>query len=220
VGLHYANGDVLPLPRESSVIGKVLEVTLKAYLWKRLLTVTNLHVLDASSDRMYPDFSFSGSMIQPYIFALDVKCARMTKDAKKTQSSISIGTFDAEYFRYPEDKVANIMAPYSSYCAHLCLVALYRYEDGKPRDIELLVVEKWRVATKKKSSGTRCYIGAPRSIAALRAEQGSFESEEEFNSFWRAESISFEKQQRWKTRREPRAGKPRRRTAALPLFGE
>jgi len=42
------------------------------------------------------------------------------------------------------------MMPYSSYTAHLVLIALYSYEKATARDVELKVVEKWRVATKKR----------------------------------------------------------------------
>lgn len=219
-GLYLKNGKMRPLPSEAAVVGKVLEVSIEEFLTARLLRVTNLQVIPASSDRVYPDFTFDGPLIYPYRFALDVKCARVRGDGKKTESAITIGTFDAEYFRYPDERVGNIMAPYSTYSAHLCLIALYQYEKATARNIELLVVEKWRVATKKRSSGTRCYIGASQSIADLRAEKGDFVSEEEFNEFWRAKAMAPEKEQRWQSKREQRDAKPRRKKAALPLFGE
>src|SRR5215216_6479458 len=177
-GLYRKDGTVLPLPRESSVVGKVIEISINDYLRRRLLEIPSLDSIQASSDRVYPDVSFSGSLINPHRFALDIKCARVDKKGDKTESAITIGTFDAEYFRYPSEKVGNIMAPYSSYTAHLALLALYKYADATARDLDLLVVVKWRVATKKRSSGSRCYIAATKRIAGLRAEAGGFESEE------------------------------------------
>jgi hypothetical protein len=91
---------------------------------------------------------------------VDVKCARRAASGARTESPITIGTFDAEYFHHPDEKVGNIMMAYGSYVAHLAVVALYTYADATAKDVELLVVEKWRVATKKRSSGTRCYIAA------------------------------------------------------------
>jgi hypothetical protein len=204
-GLYLKGGTVRPLPSEAAVVGKVLEVSIHEYLSRRLLQQKQLKWIPASSDRIYPDVSFNGPMIFPNKFALDVKCARRSANGKKTESAITIGTFDAEYFRYPEEKVGNIMMPYGSYTAHLSLIALYTYEAATARDVELLVVEKWRVATKKRSSGTRCYIAASPIIADLRAEKGAFESEEEFNAFWRAQAISESKLARWRSRREGKA---------------
>ena len=201
-GLYLKDGTVRPLPREASVVGKVVEVTIHEHLSRKLLQQSQLKSIPAQRDRVYPDVSFNGPMIFPCKFALDVKCARKTANGLKTESSITIGTFDAEYFRYPEEKVGNIMMPYGSYTAHLALIALYAYEKATARNIELLVVEKWRVATKKRSSGTRCYIAASPLVADLRAERGDFTSEEEFNAYWRAEAISEKKIERWRSRRE------------------
>lgn len=200
-GLYLKGGTVRPLPREAAVVGKVLEVSIHEYLSRRLLRVSQLKAIPAQSDRVYPDVSFNGPMIFPCRFALDVKCARKTTNGEKTVSPITIGTYDAEYFRYPGEKVGNIMMPYGSYTAHLSLIALYAYENATARAIELLVVEKWRVATKKRSSGTRCYIAASSRVADLRAERGDFSSEEEFNAFWRAQAISAAKGDRWHSKR-------------------
>lgn len=219
-GLYLKNGKMRPLPSESSVVGKILEVSMEEYLQRRLIQVTNLQVIPASSDRVYPDFSFSGPLISPHRFALDVKCARVREDGIKTESQITIGTFDAEYFRYPDEKAGNIMASYSSYSAHLCLIALYRYSEATAREIEILVVEKWRIATKKKSSGSRCYIGASPAITDLRKEKGDFASEEEFNSFWRSVEMNEKKEQKWKSKREKLVAAKPRKKKALPLFGE
>jgi hypothetical protein len=91
--------------------------------------------------------------------------------------------------------------PYSGYTSHLSVVALYDYEDTTARNVELLVVEKWRVATHKRSSGTRCYIAAVSDIASLRGERGDFSSEEEFNAYWRSQEVSPSKRARWELRR-------------------
>lgn len=48
------------------------------------------------------------------------------------------------------------------------------------RDLELLVHEPWRVASKERSSTTREYIGAVVDIAALRDGRGELETEAAF----------------------------------------
>ena len=201
-GLYLRDGSIRPLPSESAVVGKVLEVSIREYLARKLIRTRDLLSIPASSDRVYPDVSFNGPMIFPHKFALDVKCARRTPGGKRTESAITIGTFDAEYYRYPDEKVGNIMMPYSSYTAHLVLIALYSYEKATARDVELLVVEKWRVATKKRSSGTRCYIAASQLVDDLRAERGDFSSEDDFNLFWRQQPINERKLARWRSMRE------------------
>ena len=205
-GLLLDDGSVAPLPRESSVIGKVVEVTIIEHLKRRLLTTSDLDVLAASSDRVYPDLTFTGSRIAPHRFGLDVKCARRNKSGKRTQSAISIGTFDAEYFHYPKEKVGNITMAYGDYRAHLALIVLYDYQDTTAKNVEWLIVEKWRVATRKRSSGTRCYIAATNVIDRLRREDGDFESEDEFNAFWRDQPINETKRLKWRARRGEVAG--------------
>lgn len=217
-GLYMGDMIIYPLPKEPAVIGKIIESTIIEYMYRRLLAVPDLQAHKASSDRVYPDLSFSGVLVGPYRFALDVKCARRATGGKKTQSAITIGTYDAEYFRYPDEKVGNIMAAYSSYAAHLALVALYDYVDTTAKNIEILVVEKWRVATRKSASGTRSYIAARQDIESLRQERGDFESEEDFSRFWRAQPIKKAKEERWRLRRERAAQKQSPSTPlALPF---
>ena len=124
-GLILNDGSVEPLPREASVIGKVLEVSIKHYLRRRLLQVNNLVCIPASSERTYPDFTFNGSLIHPHRFAVDLKCARRDEKGRRTSSAITIGTYDAEYFHYPNEKVTYIEMAYASYTAHLAVIALY-----------------------------------------------------------------------------------------------
>lgn len=195
VGLYLKDGSIRPLPREASLVGKVLEVSIKEYLHRRLLETRDLKWI-SGGERAYPDLTFNGPLIHPHRFAVDVKCARRGKRGDRTAYPITIGTFDADYFRHPDAKAANAVMPYGSYTAHLALIALYEYAEATARDVELVVVEKWRVATRRRSSGTRCYIAAASEIARLRGEQGEFASEDEFNAFWRSQPISSTKQTR------------------------
>ncbi len=201
-GLILNDGSIEPLPREAAVVGKVLEISLKHYLRRRLLQNDQIVCIPASGDRTYPDFTFNGPLISPNRFGVDIKCARRNKKGDKTSYPITIGTYDAEYFHYPADKVANIEMPYGSYAAHLAVIVLYDYVDTTAQNVELLVAEKWRVATKKRSSGTRCYIAAPTLIEDLRNERGSFSCEEDFNAFWRSQEVKPEKVARWQAKRQ------------------
>jgi hypothetical protein len=46
-------------------------------------------------------------------------------------------------------------------------------------------VSTWSIASRKRSSTTREYIGAVTSVADLRAGRGEFASETDFYSYWR-----------------------------------
>lgn len=192
MGLWMMDGTRRPLPKESSVVGKVLELSVKEYLFAKLMRIPNLHFADGG-ERSYPDLTFHGDALDGQRFAVDVKCTRRDKTGKRTESRIAIATFDADYFRYPEVKAANIMAPYSSYGAHLALIAAYDYDGATAKDVEIVVVEKWRIATRQKASGTRCYVAASSTLADLRAERGEFSSEAEFQDYWRAQPIGPKK---------------------------
>jgi hypothetical protein len=194
-GLYLKDGSIRPLPCVSWVVGRVLEVSLKEYLHRKLLQMQDLTWI-AGGVRTYPDLTFNGPWIAPNRFAVDVKCARRAEHGKRTRSTITIGTFDADYYRHAEQPAPNITVPYASYTAHLALIALYDYAEATARNVELLVVEKWRVATRRRSIGTRCYIATVSDIAKLRAEQGDFASEADFNTFWRSQPIGATKQNR------------------------
>lgn len=197
--------DWLPLPSESAVIGKVVEITIKDHIRKLTTGMRDL-AIQPGGPRSYPDFSISGPGVGNRHYAVDVKCVRRSKNRLATHSAMGLATFDAIYFREPERKAANIMAPYGTYHAHLVLVALYDYEMATASNVELLVVEKWRIASRKRASGTRCYVAAVKEIDRIKKEQGEFSSEEEYNAFWRSIPVP-EKNKRTKKPKEPKAPK-------------
>jgi hypothetical protein len=198
-GLYHSNGRVRPLPRESSVVGKVLEESVKEHLARAITSVPGITKIEGGP-RSYPDLTFEGPSLEFNRYAVDVTSARRNSAGTQTTSPIAIGTYDAEYFHYPQAKVTNIVAPYGSYAAHLSLIALYSYDNATARDVSVLVVEKWRVATHQRASGTRCYIAAVKDISRLRNEDGEFASEEEFNAFWRSKPVKEEKVANWDKR--------------------
>ncbi|NLN10503.1 MAG: hypothetical protein GX178_02695 [Acidobacteria bacterium] len=56
-GLYLRDGSIRPLPSESAVVGKVLEVSIREYLARKLIRTRDLLSIPASSDRVYPDVS-------------------------------------------------------------------------------------------------------------------------------------------------------------------
>jgi restriction endonuclease EcoRV len=52
-------------------------------------------------------------------------------------------------------------------------------------DLDLIVQQPWKIASRQRSSTTREYIGAVQNIEALRQGKGEFETPDEFYNYWR-----------------------------------
>ena len=191
-GIILDDGRVIPLPKEPAVVAKVVEVSVTEHFKRKAYAVPGLDVLDDLSGRGYPDVLMAGRAVENRRVALDVKVARRkvrkSGEATKTQSRITLGPFDS-YFRRPTEPVPGVGVAYGDMAWHIDLIVLYDWVDGGVENVEILVVETWRVASMKRSSTTRNYIGAVDSIADLRSESGHFDSIEDFYAFWRAQPI-------------------------------
>jgi hypothetical protein len=61
-------------------------------------------------------------------------------------------------------------------------------------DLEIIVQEPWRIASRERSSTTREYLGAVKGIDALRSGQGAFTTPAEFYDYWRRFSFKVSPQ--------------------------
>jgi hypothetical protein len=136
---------------------------------------------------VYPDIAFTGPALQEEVVACDIKVARRNpSNRNRTKSRITLYTGNT-YFKY-SDNTQNIQRPFNEYALHLDCVALYDFvEKPEPTvsNVELVVVEPWRIGSRSRSSKTRNYIGAIIDIPAIRAGRGEFSTQEEFYSYWR-----------------------------------
>src|SRR5262249_31576534 len=129
----------------------------------------------------------SGKKFGSSFHAVDVKVARIKKGGRQTQSRITLYTGNT-FFRYPALKWAGTFRPFDDYVSHIDVIALYKFNEktlSRIEDIEIIVQEPWRIASKERSSTTREYIGAVLSVGDLRAGRGTFATEEDFYKFWR-----------------------------------
>lgn len=120
--------------------------------------------------------------------AVDIKVARRAPNRRATQSRITLYTGNS-YFKYPEFRWPGTFRPFQDYASHLDVIAVYTLAEERPEritDLELIVQEPWRIASRQRSSTTREYIGAVTDLARLRAGEGEFDSPEAFYRFWRA----------------------------------
>jgi hypothetical protein len=191
-GIILDDGNVIPLPKEPAVVAKVVEVSVTEHFKRKAYAVPGLDVLGDLSGRGYPDVLLAGRAVENRRVALDVKVARRkprkTGNPTKTQSRITLGPFDS-YFRRPTTPIPGVGVAYGDMAWHIDLIVLYDWIDGGVHNVELLVVETWRVASMKRSSTTRNYIGAMDSLEDLRDERGAFDRIEDFHEFWRNQPI-------------------------------
>ena len=190
-----------PLPTEPGTLGNILETTALGYLFERLRADPSNVMATRGGQRTYPDAELKGGILGQHLIALDVKVARRANlparatVQRRTQSRITLLTGNT-YFARPDLPHPSISRPYNSFTWHLDWVILFDIDPSadfpEVSNVESIISETWRIASKQRSSETRNYIGAVATIDALRAKQGDFDSREEFESFWRAHT-------RWRT---------------------
>jgi len=177
---------LLPLPKEPAALANVLEVSIVSFLTLRALLVPQAEVRQGG-ERGYPDLEFGGQAFGGGFHAVDVKAARRAANGRQTQSRITLYTGNT-YFKWPDLHWPGTIRPFSEYATHLDMIMIYTLNpesNARVEDLEIIVQEPWRIASRERSSTTREYIGAVTSIDALRAGEGAFASPDEFYDYWR-----------------------------------
>lgn len=179
-------GHLLPLPKEPAALANVLEVLLVDFVLQGLEGLDDVTAL-RGTERGYPDIEIGGARFGGH-HAVDVKVARRAGNGRATQSRITLYTGNS-YFKYPQLRWPGSLRPFDEYVGHLDLLAVYTLDESRREritDLELIVHEPWRIASRQRSSTTREYLGAVTDLEALRAGRGEFDSPEAFYRFWRA----------------------------------
>jgi hypothetical protein len=179
-------GHLLPLPKEPAALANVLEVSIVNFLTLRALLVPQAEVRQGT-ERGYPDLEFGGQAFGGGFHAVDVKAARRAANRRQTQSRITLYTGNT-YFKWPDLHWPGTIRPFSAYATHLDVIMIYTLNlesNARVEDLEILVQEPWRIASRERSSTTREYIGAVTSIEALRSGEGAFATPTEFYDYWR-----------------------------------
>jgi len=178
-------GHFLPLPREPAALANVLEVSLIDFLLLKLKDLPGV-VAKRGTERGYPDLEVFGGPFGNHFFAVEVKVARRARSGRKTQSRITLYTGNT-YFKWRDLPWPGMFRAFADYKQHIDVIVLYTLNTNslaRAEDIEVIIQEPWRIASKQRSSTTREYLGAVVSIDALRAGRGEFQSEDEFYRFW------------------------------------
>lgn len=139
------------------------------------------------TERGYPDFEVAGPAFGGGFHAVDVKAARRAPSGTRTQSRITLYTGNT-YFKWPSLHWPGTFRPFDDYASHVDVLMIYtlnRESNARVEDLEIIVQEPWRIASRERSSTTREYIGAVDDLAALRAGAGVFAAPAEFYDYWR-----------------------------------
>lgn len=184
-------GHILPLPKEPAALANVLEVSIVDFVLSKVEEHEGA-VGQRGTERGYPDIELSGPLFGGRYHAVDVKIAKRAINKKgmptaNTQSRITLYTGNT-YFRYPQLRWPGTFRSFNDYATHLDILGIYTLAEESPwrvTDLELIVQQPWKIASKQRSSTTREYIGAVQNIEALRHGRGEFKTAEEFYAYWR-----------------------------------
>jgi restriction endonuclease EcoRV len=171
---------------EPAALANVLEVAIVNFLTVRGLLIPEA-VVRRGNERGYPDLEISGPPFGGGFHAVDVKAARRARNGRQTQSRITLYTGNT-YFKWPDLHWPGTFRPFRAYATHLDVLMIYTLNtesNARVEDLEIIVQEPWRIASRERSSTTREYIGAVNGLDALRSGEGAFATPAEFYDYWR-----------------------------------
>lgn len=187
-------GHLLPLPTEPAALANLLEIELREHLVAAAEREPGV-AIRLGTQRSYPDIEITGPAFGDRYHAADIKCARRAESGKSLQSSIALYTGNT-YFLWPQLKFSGILRPYNDYASHLAIVVVYDFHSDRLErisNLQIVAHESWRIASKQRASATREYIGSIRSISQLVEGDGEFETQESFETYWRASARNWKK---------------------------
>jgi hypothetical protein len=192
VGLLLEDQSVIDVPSDSRAISAIFE----QLVVERIKPIAQRYrcVLEEGGGREYPDITLRNIPGFEGKIAIDVKTSR--KKSANTIGGFTIGTY-LGYFRTPDKKVGTIRYPYGDYAQHWIVGLCYEFETYEKKigdlveekfritDIDVIVQEKWRIASRRTGSGTTKHMRSITNIGGLKAGRGEFGSREEFLEYWR-----------------------------------
>lgn len=187
-----SGGHLLPLPKEPASLANIIEVSIVDFIISAISETPGVGYR-RGSERGYPDLEINGPKFGGTHHAIDIKAARRGFTGRgaltgRTNSKITLYTGNT-YFKYPHLQWPGTFRPFGEYATHLDILVIYTLNEEaawRVDDLEVIVQEPWRIASKQRSSTTREYIGAVDSIAALREGRGEFQTPEAFYRYWRS----------------------------------
>jgi len=189
-GILKQSGDTIPIPATSTCVTAIFETDAVEEL-KGLTDEMGAEIVEPDHTRQYPDVTLRGGEFGSNLIALDIKTARRNhNNADKLDGPMTLGSY-AGYFQNPHEESPWTKYPYGQYDEHWILCFAHYWDDdedslGMVSGVEPIIGEKWTLASEKTGTGTTNHIASVRSIPDLKAGNGDFDSEEEFEEFGRS----------------------------------
>lgn len=189
--------NIYTISADTKVISKVLEIMLFPKI-QQFAKENNLDIILCKEQNFYPDITFIYENNRK--IALDLKTTY--RRSETTVSGFTLGAFTG-YFR-DRKSTKNITFPYSEYEKHYVLGVIYTKQDkhideykvysikdlkrilSVITDIELILQEKYKIASDKPWSGNIKHIGSTTRIRQLREGSGIFAKygSDVFDDYW------------------------------------
>lgn len=185
VGILDTEEKLYPIPKNIQ-IQALFEYLAKKRI-KRLAGELQCEYKEATSTREYPDVLLRGGKLGKKTIALDAKTTR--REGKNRVSGFTLGSY-AGYFKYPEKKMPFCQIPYGDFDEHWIVGFIYTWNGEADTlhmvsEVDLVVQEKWKIASKSTGTGTTTAIGSVKQISQLKKGKGNFNSEKDFLRYWR-----------------------------------
>ncbi|MFC4551803.1 MULTISPECIES: type II restriction endonuclease [Halorussus] len=185
-GVIKGDGEVIPIPPVSNCVTAIFEVDAVVQV-EKMADELGAKLIEPDHTRQYPD---STLIFEDKQIALDIKTARRSASSEnRLKSPMTLGSY-AGYFRNPTEESPWTTYPYGTYDDHWILCFAYRWDDDKKSldmvwDIETLIGRKWEFASQSSGTGTTNAMGSMKDMEALRNREPVFDSEEDFEEYWR-----------------------------------
>jgi len=202
VGILTKNGNVFTLSFDSKILSGIFEIFCEPIV----KSIANDHqlVVEKTTQTCYPDFTLYKKDQPQNKIAIEVKSTyrQYNKKGEIKKFGFTLGSYRS-FLRDPLGK-KGILYPYSDYSKHWIIGFLYSRNphckiteirkiieasslQSPYKDIEYFVQEKYKIAGKKPGSGNTTNIGSFKSnkIEDFRMGLGGFESQNEFEEYWR-----------------------------------
>jgi len=192
---------IYTLTDDTKLISKVFELVSRPVIYA-IADENDLVVHEASSQTIYPDFTLEGEALGKKKVAVDLKSTyrRFLRDGKTFRAAFTLGGYTS-FLRNP---TKNILFPYHEYSEHWIVGFIYTRDPAATdvgivpisdideiipilRDIDLIVDEKYRIASESPGSGNTANIGSVKTIEELREGRGPFApwGPPIFEDYWR-----------------------------------
>jgi len=189
-GFIDTEGNIYPIPTIPQVITGIFEALTVPKI-KELMKHKYKCTVEEGNPREYPQITVYGGDVGEGKIAIDIKTTRRTR--KGRVSRFSLGSH-ASYFRKPNEKKAGCRYPYGDYREHWIIGFIYTWSPEQPSekmvaDVEVVVEEKWKIASRQTATGDTAAIGSVKEIERLRAGIGEFNSNKDFEEYWRSREV-------------------------------